>query len=241
MPGAGLAGAGTGAARAAAVRRRWRWMSWLRQRGSSAAQSKAAPDSPLASVRAATGRHGRGACGRAWAAMRDKPVELVGDALRGRIVRAHAAAARRAGLCRRVRRLPGAAMSRRMQSALAEGIARLAAASDSAKVVPVIDGVQTMKHNRCLPCIRAAGRWTLRWSVPTWSIPQCADPRVTATDAAGKALPAQPMLDRRGARADRAALARRRAHCRPAAWCCMWPPSTRCSCSAAGAARRPAR
>ena len=124
----------------------------------------------------------------------DKPVDLVGDALRGRIVRAHAAAARvqayvkSAAACQ-----PGDRAA--MQAALAETVKRLAAADAGGKVVPVIDDVQSMPAPGSLFAVRAGGG-PLAFALSGSDLfdSQCPSPRISATGADGTALASQPML-----------------------------------------------
>ncbi|ODV10004.1 MAG: hypothetical protein ABT19_14075 [Rhodanobacter sp. SCN 68-63] len=126
-----------------------------------------------------------------------QPVELVGDALRARIVRAHAAAARVqaylavSGGC-------GASDTAAMQVALSAGVERLAAATAADKQVPVIDSVQNMANVPLFamhPVALPAGK-PLAFALVGSDLAdaQCADPRVSATDAAGKPLASQPVL-----------------------------------------------
>ncbi|MBU6246144.1 MAG: hypothetical protein KGN77_00185 [Xanthomonadaceae bacterium] len=124
----------------------------------------------------------------------DTPVDLVGDALRGRIVRAHAAAARvqayetAAAGCQAGDRTA-------MQTALAQSVKLLAAAVDSAKVVPAIDDVQSMPTPESLFAIRAGGG-PLAFALTGSDLfdSQCPSPQVRATAADGVALAHQPML-----------------------------------------------
>lgn len=127
-----------------------------------------------------------------------QPVELVGDALRARIVRAHAAAARvQAYLA--VSDGCGATDAAAMQAALAAGVERLAAAGSAGKQVPAIDSVQSMANVPLFalhPGLLHASEKPLAFALVGSDLadPQCADPHVTATDAAGKPLPSQPVL-----------------------------------------------
>lgn len=127
-----------------------------------------------------------------------QPVELVGDALRARIVRAHAAAARvQAYLA--VSDGCGATDAAAMQAALAAGVERLAAAGSAGKQVPAIDSVQSMANVPLFalhPGLLHASEKPLAFALVGSDLadPQCADPHVTATDAAGKPLSSQPVL-----------------------------------------------
>ena len=124
----------------------------------------------------------------------DKPVDLVGDALRGRIVRAHAAAARVQAY---VKVAAGCQAGDRaaMQAALAESVKLLAAAGGGAKVVPAIDDVQSMPAPGSLFAVRAGGG-PLAFALTGSDLfdSQCPSPRVSATGADGAALANQPML-----------------------------------------------
>lgn len=126
-----------------------------------------------------------------------QPVELVGDALRARIVRAHAAAARVqaylavSGGC-------GATDTAAMQAALSAGVERLVAATAAGKQVPAIDSVQSMANMPLFalhPAALPAGK-PLAFALVGSDLAdaQCADPRVSTTDAAGKPLASQPVL-----------------------------------------------
>ena len=127
----------------------------------------------------------------------NQPVELAGDGLRGRIVRAHAAAARVqaylavSGGC-------GATDAAAMQAALSLGVQRLAAGS-GARQVPAIDSVQGPANTPLFALhpgsLHASGK-PLAFALVGSDLAdaQCADPHVTATDAAGNPLPSQPVL-----------------------------------------------
>ncbi|HEX5305774.1 MAG TPA: hypothetical protein VFW82_06805 [Dyella sp.] len=164
-----------------------------------AALAKTAPaqGSPLASVQqqlagiASALRQGAGSDAT-------QPVELVGDTLRARIVRAHAAAARVQAYFA-VADGCAATDAAAMQAALAAGVERLAAASSTGKQVPVIDSVQSMANVPLFalhPGSFGAGNKPLAFALVGSDLAdaQCADPHVTATDAAGKPLPSQPVL-----------------------------------------------
>lgn len=122
-----------------------------------------------------------------------KPVELVGDALRARIVRAHAAAARvKAYVDASAGCLGGDALA--MQRALADGVTQRASASESAKIVPAIDDVQTLKQQSLFAIHQGGDALSFALVGADLADAQCASPRVIATDLAGKALSSQPML-----------------------------------------------
>jgi hypothetical protein len=122
-----------------------------------------------------------------------KPVELVGDGLRASIVRAHAAAVRVSAYVAASAKCQGSDVAA-MQSALADGIALLASASDAAKQVPVIDGVETMEHQPLFAVHQGSGPLAFALIGANLADAQCADPRVNATDEGGRALPTQPTL-----------------------------------------------
>lgn len=124
----------------------------------------------------------------------DKPADLVGDTLRGRIVRAHAAAIRvqaylkAANGCQSVDRTA-------MLAALTVSVKRLADADAGAKAVPAIDDVQSMPTPGSLFAIRAGGG-PLAFALTGSDLfdSQCPSPSVSATDANGAALASQPLL-----------------------------------------------
>ena len=122
-----------------------------------------------------------------------KPVEMVGDALRANIVRAHAAAARVGAYVTASAKCQGSDVAA-MQSALADGIALLASANGAAKQVPVIDGVETMEHQPLFAVHQGSGPLAFALVGANLADAQCADPQVSATDAGGRALPTQPTL-----------------------------------------------
>lgn len=122
-----------------------------------------------------------------------KPIELVGDGLRGRIARAHAAAARvQAYLTAAKGCLGGDAAA--MQAALAEGVDRLAQAGDAAKQVPVIDSVQDMAQQPLFALHQGSGPLAFALTGSDLADTQCPGPTVVASDAAGKLLASQPMV-----------------------------------------------
>lgn len=125
----------------------------------------------------------------------DKPADLVGDTLRGRIVRAHAAAIRVQAYLKAVADCRGADRTA-MQSALVESVKLLAAADGGAKVVPAVEDVQSMPApGSSLFAIRAGGG-PLAFALAGSDLfdSQCPSPQVSATDAGGIALANQPIL-----------------------------------------------
>lgn len=122
-----------------------------------------------------------------------KPVEMVGDALRANIVRAHAAAARVRAYVALSGKCQGSDVVA-MQAALADGVALLASASGAAKQVPVIDGVETMAHQPLFAMHQGSGPIAFALIGDHLADAQCADPQVSATDSSGRALPTQPTL-----------------------------------------------
>lgn len=122
-----------------------------------------------------------------------KPLERVGDGLRASILRGHAAASRVrayvsvAGKCHGTDEIA-------MQTALLEGVALLATASDTAAAIPVIYAVETMQHQP-LFAIHQGGRPLSFALIGTnFADLKCADPHVRATDPSGHALLTQPTL-----------------------------------------------
>lgn len=120
-----------------------------------------------------------------------KPVETLGSEPRARVQRAHAAALQAQYFeksCRGCTGVDAAATT----TALAAGVDALAKADQMAKIVPVIDTVETLDH-RPLFAIRQGGKSSgLALNGVNLADSECADPRVTATDAAGKLLATQP-------------------------------------------------
>lgn len=122
-----------------------------------------------------------------------RPVELAGDAVRARIVRAHAAAARVRAYADAVEGCqPGDLVA--MQQALALGVRQLSADAAGGKVVPVIDSVQTLDNQPVFAHRAAAGPWAIALVGEQLTDLQCADPEVVATDAAGQRLALQPRV-----------------------------------------------
>ncbi|AND69045.1 hypothetical protein ATSB10_15910 [Dyella thiooxydans] len=124
----------------------------------------------------------------------DKPADLVGDALRGRIVRAHAAATRVQAYLKTMADCQGADRTA-MQSALAESVKLLAAADGGARAIPAVEDVQSMPVPGSLFAIRAGGG-PLAFALTGSDLfdSQCPSPRVSVTDAGGTALANQPIL-----------------------------------------------
>lgn len=124
----------------------------------------------------------------------DKPADLVGDALRGRIVRAHAAATRVQAFLKAADGCQSADRTA-MLAALSGSVKRLADADGGAKAVPAIDDVQSMPTPGSLFAIRAGGG-PLAFALTGSDLfdSQCPSPSVSATDANGTALASQPLL-----------------------------------------------
>lgn len=122
-----------------------------------------------------------------------KPVETIGGEPRARVLRAHAAALRTQDFlksCGACTGVDGGATA----AALAAGIDALAKAGQVAKLVPVIDTVETLDH-RPLFAVRQGGKSSgLALNGVNLADTQCADPRITATDAGGRPLASQPTL-----------------------------------------------
>jgi hypothetical protein len=122
-----------------------------------------------------------------------KPVETIGGEPRARVLRAHAAALRTQDFLKACSGCTGVDASA-TAAALAAGIEALARADHVAKLVPVIDTVETLDH-RPLFAVRQGGKLAgLAVNGVNLADPQCADPRITATDAGGKPLATQPTL-----------------------------------------------
>ncbi|HUW54132.1 MAG TPA: hypothetical protein VMV99_12005 [Rhodanobacter sp.] len=122
-----------------------------------------------------------------------KPVETVGSGPRARVLRAHAAALRTQDFLKSCSGCTGADASA-TAAALAAGIDAFATDVQVAKWVPVIDTVETLDH-RPLFAIRQGGKASgLALNGVNLADTQCADPRITATDAGGKPLATQPTL-----------------------------------------------
>jgi hypothetical protein len=122
-----------------------------------------------------------------------KPVETIDGATRARVLRAHAAALRTQDFLKSCNGCTGADTAA-TAAALAAGIDALAKAGQMAKLVPVIDTVETLDH-RPLFAVRQGGKSSgLALNGVNLADTQCADPRITATDAGGKPLATQPTL-----------------------------------------------
>lgn len=154
-----------------------------------AAQPKATSSSPLASVEQRLADMAKTL--QALRSDLDKPVETIGDAARARVLRAHAAAARVQAYLAASGGCQGADASA-MQAALAAGVARLATDTKSAKLVPVVDGVETLAHQPLFVLHQGMGPMVFALSGVNLVDTQCADPQVTATDSTGQPLSSQP-------------------------------------------------
>jgi len=122
-----------------------------------------------------------------------KPVETIGGEPRARVLRAHAAALRTQDFLKACSGCTGADADA-TAAALAAGIVALARADQVTKLVPVIDTVETLDH-RPLFAVRQGGKSAgLAVNGVNLADTQCADPRITATDADGKPLATQPTL-----------------------------------------------
>jgi hypothetical protein len=121
----------------------------------------------------------------------DKPVETIGDAERASVLRAHAAAARVQAYLAVAGGCHGSDV-RAMQAALAAGVARLATDGTSAKRVPVVDGVETLAHVPLFVLHQGSAPMVFALTGVNLVDTQCANPKVVATDLAGRPLPSQP-------------------------------------------------
>ena len=109
------------------------------------------------------------------------------------MLRAHAAALRTQDFLKACSGCTGTDASA-TASALAAGIDALARAGQAGKLVPVIDTVETLDH-RPLFAVRRGGTLAgLAVNGVNLADTQCADPRITATDAGGKPLATQPTI-----------------------------------------------
>ncbi len=122
-----------------------------------------------------------------------KPIESIGASAKASAYRAHAVVQRvRAFLD--VSKGCQDADANAMADALASTVAQVAVASGSAKLPPVIDGVETADH-RPLFVLRSSSKETAFALVGANLLDaQCEDPVVTATDAQGKRQSVQPSV-----------------------------------------------
>ncbi len=122
-----------------------------------------------------------------------KPVETIGSESRARVLRAHAAALRTQDFLKSCSGCTGADADA-TAAALAAGIDALAKDDQVAKLVPVIDSLETLNH-RPLFAVRQGGKASgLAVNGVNLADTQCADPHIMATDADGKPLATQPTL-----------------------------------------------
>jgi hypothetical protein len=156
-----------------------------------AAQTKGTPDAPLTGVEQQLAEmantlqelHGD----------LDKPVETISDAERAGVLRAHAAAARVQAYVAASGGCQGGDAGA-MRAALVDGVARLASDTASAKLVPVVDGMETLAHVPLFVLHQGSGPMLFALSGVNLVDTQCADPKVMATDAAGRPLSTQPSV-----------------------------------------------
>ncbi len=121
----------------------------------------------------------------------DKPVETIGDADRASVLRAHAAAARVQAYVAASGGCQGSDAGA-MRAALVAGVARLARDTASAKLVPVVDGVETLAHVPLFVLHQGSGPMLFALTGANLVDTQCANPHVVATDPAGQPLSSQP-------------------------------------------------
>ncbi|MFA6232451.1 MAG: hypothetical protein WC617_20130 [Rhodanobacter sp.] len=156
-----------------------------------AAQTKGAADAPMAGVEQQLAD--MAGTLQALHGDLDKPVETINDAERAGVLRAHAAAARVQAYVAASEGCQGGDAGA-MQASLAEGVARLARDTTSAKLVPVVDGVETLAHVPLFVLHQGSGPMVFALTGINLVDTQCANPKVVATDAAGRALSSQPDL-----------------------------------------------
>ena len=154
-----------------------------------AAQAKGAPDAPLAGVEQQLADMANTL--QALHGDLDKPVETISDAERASVLRAHAASARVQAYVAASGGCQGGDAGA-MRAALADSVARLATDSTSAKLVPVVDGVETLAHVPLFVLHQGSRPMVFALTGVNLVDTQCADPKVMATDAAGRPLSSQP-------------------------------------------------
>jgi hypothetical protein len=122
-----------------------------------------------------------------------KPVEIIGDGARAAVLRAHAAARRVQGFLAASAGCQGSDTAA-MQASLAAGVAALAADRSVAKVMPVVDGIETMAQQPLFALHQGAAASVFALTGVNLADLQCANPLVTATGSDGALLPAQPVI-----------------------------------------------
>jgi len=122
-----------------------------------------------------------------------KPIDTIGAGARAGAYRAHALAQRTRAFLDASKGCLDADASA-MADALASTVVQVAAASGSAKLSPVIDGVETVDH-RPLFVLRNGGKeMTFALVGANLLDAQCEDPVITATDAQGRRQEVQPSV-----------------------------------------------
>lgn len=121
-----------------------------------------------------------------------KPIEIIDAGARSKAYRAHAVTERVKGFLQASEGCPDADMAA-MADALAVTVAQLGSASGSAKVLPVIDGVETLDQ-RPLFVLRPGSDMSFALRGSNLMDAQCEDPIVTATDGKGKRQAVQPVV-----------------------------------------------
>lgn len=122
----------------------------------------------------------------------DKPLDIIDAAARSAAYRAHAATERVQAFLDTSQGCPDADVHA-MAQALAVTVTQLGSASGSAKVLPVIDAVETLDQ-RPLFVLRGAGEMRFALLGTNLLDAQCEDPVITATDEHGKRQPVQPVV-----------------------------------------------
>lgn len=122
-----------------------------------------------------------------------KPVALIDERTRARAWRAQAAAQRTRAY---LQASPGCAGTdaAAMAAALSSTVERLATATDSSRdAQPVIDAVETLDHQPLFAMRPSAKPLAFALVGSNLADPQCADPKITATDDQGRPLAVQPV------------------------------------------------
>lgn len=123
----------------------------------------------------------------------DKPIDIIDVKAKSSAYRAHAASQRvQAFLAASKGCLDVDASA--MADALATTITELAAASDGAKLLPVVNAVETSDHRPLFVLRNTVGKMNFALVGANLFDAQCEDPTVTASDASGKAQTVQPKV-----------------------------------------------
>ncbi len=123
----------------------------------------------------------------------DTPIDIIDAKSKGNAYRAHAASQRVQAFLTASKDCL-AADADAMAEALATTVSQIAEASGSAKLTPVIDGVETADHRPLFVLRSAPGKSSFALVGANLFDAQCENPTVTATDAQGKPQTVQPMV-----------------------------------------------